>query len=62
MLIGYPTVIQELMNGLESGAAIANVLGSALAGATAGSLEGPGQACRLARDLGDFDGVTFGEL
>ena len=59
MLIGYRTVIQELVNGLESGAAIVNVLGSALAGTTAGSLEGPGQACQLARDLGNFNRVTL---
>ena len=45
LLIGYPTVVQELMNGLEGGVAIVNTLGSMLAGASAGSLEGPGQTC-----------------
>ena len=50
------------MNGLESGVAIVNMLGSMLAGTTAGSFEGPAQAFQLARDLRDFDGVTFSEL
>ena len=62
MLIGHPTVIQELMNGLESGAAIANMLGRAFAGATTGPFEGPGQAHRLAQDLGDLDRVAFNQL
>ena len=63
MLVDHSTVIQEeLVNGLKHGATIANVLGSTLAGTTAGPFEGPGETHRLARDLGNLDSVTFGEL
>ena len=62
LLVDHSTVVQELVNSLECGVAIANMLRRVLAGATAASLEHPGQAHGLLCNLGDFDSVAFCEL
>ena len=59
MLLRHSTVREKTVEGLVGVTVVANMVGSATAGRGAAPLQGPSQADRFARVLGDGDIMAF---
>ena len=59
MLLRHTTVSEKTVEGLVGVAVVTNMVGSATAGRGAAALQGPSQADRFARVLGNGDIMAF---